>query len=323
MRYRLEALVFRSLLLLARAVPRRALLVLGGLAGALGYWIDGRHRRIALDNLARVYGPGLDGHRARRIARRCWRHFGRITFDALSFPRLDAGAVGRLVHYEGLEHIRGAYAKGKGVLLFSAHFGHWELTALMQGFLGLPLALVARPLDNPHLEPLLARLRGLSGNRVIHKRNAVREMLRALRRREGVAIVLDQDARRDGVFVPFLGRAASTTPTLALLAVRTGAAVVPTYSVPRRDGSYTIVYEPEVEIAATGDLDADVHRITAECTARIEGWIKAHPELWLWMHRRWKTRPPEGGPPPGGSRGPGDGVPFHAVASREGTHGNP
>ncbi len=290
-RFRLEALAFRLLLLVARWVPRSFLLSIGSVGGHLGYLLDGRHRRIALENLHLVYGRDLEPSRARRMARDCWRHFGRITCDTLCFPRFDRRAVGRLVHYEGLEHIRGAYAKGRGVLLFSAHFGHWELTALMQGFLDLPLVLVTRPLDNPLLEDVLAGLRGLSGNRIVHKRDAVREMLTALRSKLGVAIVLDQDARRDGIFVPFLGRLASTTPTLAMLALRTGAAVVPTYSVPRPDGSYTIVYEPEVPVDSTGDREADVRRVTAVCTQHIERWIREHPELWLWMHRRWKTQP--------------------------------
>ena len=290
-RFRLVALAFRLLLLIARWVPRSFLLSIGSAGGYVGYLLDRRHRRIALENLRLVYGKELAPSQAQRMARDCWRHFGRITCDTLCFPRFDRRAVGRLVHYEGLEHIRGAYAKGRGVLLFSGHFGHWELTALMQGFLGLPLVLVTRPLDNPLLEDILAGLRGLSGNRIVHKRNAVREMLTALRSRLGVAIVLDQDARRDGVFVPFLGRLASTTPTLAMLALRTGAAVVPTYSVPRPDGSYTIVYEPEVRVDSTGDREADVRRVTAVCTQHIERWIREHPELWLWMHRRWKTRP--------------------------------
>lgn len=291
LRFRVEALALRLLLLVGRWFPRSLLLSIGSVGGMLGYLLDGRHRRIALANLRLVYGAELPPSRAREIARSCWRHFGRITCDTLCFPQFNRDAVGRLVHYEGLEHIRGAYAKGKGVLLFSGHFGHWELTALMQGFLGLPLVLVARPLDNPLLEELLADLRGLSGNRIVHKRHAVREILAALRAGLGVAIVLDQDARRDGIFVPFLGQPASTTPTLALVALRTGAAIVPTYSVPRPDGSYTIVYEPEVPIDATADRDAEVRRITAVCTAHIERWVREHPELWLWMHRRWKTRP--------------------------------
>jgi KDO2-lipid IV(A) lauroyltransferase len=175
--------------------------------------------------------------------------------------------------------------------VFTGHFGHWELSGLMQGYLGLPLALVARPLDNPRLERILAALRERSGNRVLHKRNAVREILRALRERIGVAIVIDQDARGDGVFVPFFGQPASTTPTLALLALRSGAPVIPSFSVPQEDGTYRVVYEAPVEISPSGDRERDVLELTARCTAVVERWVRRHPEAWLWMHRRWKTRP--------------------------------
>lgn len=300
LRFRLEAAAFALMLALARFLPRRALCGLGSLAGCLAYRVDRRHRRVALDNLELALGPDLDPQRAQQIARACFRHFGRITADTLYFPRLGPDAVGSVVRYAGLPHLEAAFAKRRGVLLFSGHFGHWELTALMQGFLGLPLALVTRPLDNPHLERMLARLRGLSGNRLIHKRRAVHEMMRALSAGMGVAIVIDQDARRDGVFVPFFGRLAATTPTLALLALRSGAAVVPTFSVPRDDGSYLVVYEPEVEVSATDDRQADVLRITQDCTAILENWVRRHPELWLWMHRRWKTRPSH----PASSAGP-------------------
>lgn len=292
-RFLVEAGLFRTLIALAGILPRRGLLGLGAVLGSLGYLLDGRHRRIGLDNLRLAYGDALGDAEARRILQRCWRHFGRITLDALTFPRIRADNLDRFVRHEGLEHVRRAYARGKGVLLFSGHFGHWELTALTQGFLGLPLALVTRPLDNPRLERILARLRGVSGNRVVHKRRAVREMLKALDEGIGVAIVIDQDARAGGVFVPFFGRLASTTPTLALLALRTGAAVVPTFSVPEPDGTYRIVYEPAVELDRTEDRDADVQRLTARCTAIVERWVRRHPELWLWMHRRWKTAPPE------------------------------
>lgn len=290
-RHLIEAGAIRLLLALGRVAPRRALGGLGAAAGQIGYLLDGRHRRIALENLEAALGDGLDRRKLRAIARACWRHFGRITLETLTFPRMCREAASSLVRYEGLEHIRGAYARGRGVLLFSGHYGHWELVALLQGRLGLPLSLVVRPLDNPILERMLARLRTLSGNAIIHKRRAVREMLRALRSGQGVAIVIDQDARDEGVFVPFFGRPASTTPTLALLALRTGAAVVPVFSVPEPAGRWRIVYEPEVEVQSTGNLDADVYSVTARCTAVIERWVRSRPELWLWMHRRWKTIP--------------------------------
>jgi len=289
-RFLIEAALFGLLLQMARVTPRSFLRFLGAGAGLLGYLLDSRHRAIALDNLSMAYGSSPSSPEMRRIARECWIHFGRILFDALAFHRLSAATAGRVVRYEGLEHIRNAYARGKGVLLFSAHYGHWELVALMQGYLGLPLSLVTRPLDNRRLEKMLVRLRGGSGNRIVHKRNAVREMLAAVRNGSGVAIVIDQDAHEEGVFVPFFNRPASTTPTLALLALRTGAAVVPVFSVPQSDGSYLVTYEPEVRVHSTGDRDADVHRLTGDCTAIIERWVRKHPELWLWMHRRWKTK---------------------------------
>lgn len=294
LRFLLEAAAFASILRVAGLLPRRLLLAAGSAAGRLGYVLDGRHRRIATDNLRRVFGPSLPESEIRRIAKACWRHFGRILFDALSFSRLSADSAGSVVHYEGLEHLRAAYARGRGVILFSGHFGHWELVALMQGYLGMPLALVTRPLDNPILERMLAGLRSGSGNVIIHKRSAVKEMLRAIQRGIGVAIVIDQDARDLGVFVPFLGRPASTTPTLALLALKTGAAVVPVFSTPLPEGAWRVVYEPEIEVRNTGDRAADVLRLTAECTARLETWVRRYPELWLWMHRRFKTEPPGG-----------------------------
>jgi KDO2-lipid IV(A) lauroyltransferase len=255
--------------------------------------LDRRHSRVALANLRSVYGPEMPEQEIRRIAKACWRHFGRTLFDSLAFPKLSAKSVGTVVEYEGLEHIRAAYSHGKGVILFSAHFGHWELVALMQGYLGMPLALVARPLDNHRLERMVAGLRSGSGNTVVHKRSAWRAMLEAIRRKIGVAIMMDQDARGQGVFVPFLGRLASTTPSLALLALRTGAAVVPVYSLPLERGRWKVIYQPEVVVRDTGDRDADVLRLTAECTATVESWVRARPELWLWMHRRFKTAPPE------------------------------
>jgi KDO2-lipid IV(A) lauroyltransferase len=154
------------------------------------------------------------------------------------------------------------------------------------------LALIARPLDNPRLERLLARLRGASGNEVVHKRDALRPMLAALKRREGIAVLIDQDARDAGVFVPFFGRLASTTPVLAWLALRTGAPLVPSFSIPLDRGRFRIVYEPPVPVRATADRQADVVRITADCTAVVERWVREYPQVWLWMHRRWKTRPP-------------------------------
>jgi KDO2-lipid IV(A) lauroyltransferase len=294
LRFVAEAAAVRAFLAAARVLPRSLLLTMGSATGMLWYSLDARHRRVAMGNLRRAYGSTLSTSEMRRIVRACWRHYGRTLFDTLAFGRFSADSAHTLVRYRGLEHIRAAYGRGRGVLLFSAHFGHWELVALMQGFLGMPLTMVTRPLDNSSLETRLRALRERSGNTIAYRRNAVREILATVRRGGGVAILIDQDARDGGIFVPFFGVPASTTPTLALVALRTGAAVVPVFSVPRSDGTYDVTYEPEVEVRDTGDREADVRRITESCTATIERWVRRNPELWLWMHRRWKTPAPSG-----------------------------
>lgn len=292
-RHLLEAAAFAVLLAAARLLPRRFLLALGAFAGSVGQRFDARHREIGIENLHAAFGPSLSDAEADRLSLETWRHFGRVTVDTLASPRWSREDALRLVTVEAGERLREAYSRGKGVVCFSAHFGHWEMAGLAQGYLGFPLALVARPLDNPYLEAMLARIRQRSGNLVVHKRQALRDMIRAVHRGMGVAILIDQDAREEGIFVPFFGRPASTTPAAALLALRTGAALLPVYCLPEPGGRYRIVYEAEIPVEATGDRDADVIRLTRACTERVEAWVRAHPDRWLWMHRRWKTQPRE------------------------------
>ncbi|HEX4825737.1 MAG TPA: lysophospholipid acyltransferase family protein [Candidatus Polarisedimenticolaceae bacterium] len=286
-----EAAAVETAFRLARVLPRRALLGLGAAAGALLGRIDLRHTRIARENLARAYGDTVPAPERERILRRCWRHFGRIGLDVLYFPRLGRDDLGGVLAIEGAEHLRQALTLGRGALVFSAHYGHWEAGAYAMGLLEIPFAVIGRPLDNPLLERRLLALRGGTGNAVIPKRRAVRETMKALAAGTAVAILIDQDARDDGVFVPFFGRPASTTPTLALLALRTGAPVVPVFARVAADGTIGVHVQPAVPIEATGDRDADVLRVTAACTAVVETWVRRDPEQWLWMHRRWKTVP--------------------------------
>jgi len=290
-RFWLEDTLAAAFYAAGRWLPRRAVVGLGERLGALQFRLDRKRRRRIFEHLRAAYAGERSEAELARIASACFRHFGRAGAEALLFPSLGLDEAQRCVHYQGLEHIRAAYERGKGVLLVSGHYGNWELVAHMQGWLGLPLALVTRPLDNPRLERRLARLRSLSGNVVIHRDGAIKAMLQHLRRGIGVAIVIDQDAKDAGIFVPFFGRLASTTPTPALLALRTGAAIVPVFSVPRDDGSYDVCYEPEVRVLDSGDRDRDVARITAELTALLEVWVRRHPHVWSWMHRRWRTRP--------------------------------
>ena len=289
-----EAAAVEAALILARVLPRGALLSLGAAFGALAGRLDRRHTAIARGNLREAFGDDLKEAERERVMRACWRHFGRITFDALAFPQLDQRALGSILKVVGLENAREALAYGRGLLVFSAHYGHWEAGAVAMGLLGIPFAVIARPLDNPVLDRRLEKLRSRSGNAVIPKRRAVRETMRALARGAGVAILIDQDAGADGVFVPYFGRLASTTPTLALLALRTEAPIVPVFARVEADGTITVHIEPVVPSRPSDDRDADVRRLTADCTRIVERWARENPEQWLWMHRRWKTRPPDG-----------------------------
>lgn len=288
----LESAAFGALQGVASVTPRPVLRRLGAALGAVLGTVDRRHRRIALDNLSHALGDVLDREARRAVARKCWRHFGSIVLEALAFPRLDRAEIGTRIRVHGVEHVRRAYESGRGVVVFTGHFGNWELAAVVQAHLGLPLSLLARPLDNPALERRLARIRACSGNRIIYKRNAVREMMRLLRAGGGIAFMIDQDARADGVFVPFFGRLASTTPTFALLAYRTGAVLLPCRAVPDGEGGCDIRYGEEIPVHREADRQEEILRVTAHCTAILEGWIRENPEYWLWMHRRWKTSPP-------------------------------
>ena len=293
----LEYLPIAVLARMLGLIPRRWALGVGRLAGRIAWIVDSRHREVALANLAAAYGEAMPEKERRRLVGRVFSHFGMVGADCLMMPRMRPGDVERVVDFEGVEHIRKAFLKGKGVFVFSGHFGNWEMVALMQGWLGYPMAMVTRPLDNPLLERLMLRGRCASGNDVIHKRNAVKGILKAIRNGWCVAIVIDQDTRgTESVFVDFFGRKAATTPALALLALKTGAPIVPVFGVPLPDGRYRISYLPEVpvkELAGSLPRDEAVRAITAACTGIIEEQVRAHPECWLWMHRRWKRNPKE------------------------------
>ena len=264
---------------------------LGAAFGDLWHRLDGSRRRIAAHNLRRAL-PDLPEARRAAIARSAFRHFGTVGVDLLRFPSYRPEDAVRLASVAGWEHLESAHRKGRGVIVFSAHYGHWELVALLQGFAGIPMDMVTRPMDNEALEARLARARVTSGNRVIHKRSAVRGVLRALGAGRSVAIVIDQNFREENrVFVDFFGRPAATTPFLGVVALRTGAPVIPVFSWPADDGRYRIEYHPEVEVVPTGDRAEDALQLTRACTRSIEAQVRSRPEYWFWMHQRWRTRP--------------------------------
>lgn len=299
----LEVSLLRGLFALLAIAPRRVRLGVGRILGLALYALVPRLRRMASANLNRAFGETRSVEDMARISKASFIHLGRILCDTPVFAQVRPDRLEQFAVFEGLEHVRAAYAKGRGVFVFSGHYGNWEMVALLQGYLGMPLAMVTRPLDNPHLEKILFGYRTLSGNQVIHKKGAAKEMLRAVRRGWGVAIVIDQNVRgEDGLFVDFFGTPASTTPALATLALKTESPIVPVFGIPLPDGRYRIRYLPEVAPPRTGDTRQDILQLTQRCTRIIEDQIRAEPEYWVWMHRRWRTRPREDAQPASAAR---------------------
>lgn len=253
--------------LLARAIPRL--------------------RRTALRNLAMALPElGPEGHA--RIADGVFASVARLLVTFARFPRMRGEGVKEWIGYEGYEHFERAAAAGKGVLFATGHLGNWELSAFAHALLSAPMHVVVRPLDNPLIDRLVARRRTLSGNRLIEKKEFARPILAALRRNEAVGVLIDQNAAlENGVFVDFFGVPACATNGLARLAARSGAAVIPGFALWHgEEARYVLRFYPPVPI--TGDAQTD----TAALHKVLENVIREHPDQWLWIHRRWKTRPP-------------------------------
>jgi KDO2-lipid IV(A) lauroyltransferase len=317
-RFALEAALAGAVSAVVRRLPRRLVLALGRRLGRLWGALDKRHLRIAADNLRHAF-PDWDEERIQRTARGVYGHFGTILFDILWMEGRTREELLALTDVEGLEVGRAAVASGRGVVCPTGHFGNWEFQGVVSPLLVGPFSVVARPLDNPALDRRLVGLRTSTGNTVIYKKRALSQIMQTIRGGGVVAIVIDQNVQaKDGIFVEFFGRPACTTTVAAALALKTGCWIVPVHCVLGPDGRYKMVYGPEVEWKG-GRGPEDVAALTQHLTSIIEGWVREHPEQWLWLHRRWKTRPPDeaagagGGAPspsPGktGGRDPGEGV---------------
>lgn len=281
---------------LVRLLPHAWVRRLGRGVGELAWHLDRRHRRVTLANLELAF-PELDPDQRRRRARACFHHFGSAVFDTVSAMRFDLEEMCRRVTVEGWENVQEAEgsAAPRGYFVMSAHLGVWEMAALVLGTYAGPLHIVGRPLDNPHLNRELVSHRRRFGNELLGKRGAARGMLRALHGGDPVAILIDQRVQpKEGIDVPFFGHDASTSPILARLSIRLGVPVLPIYGLPAPGGRYKVVLKPPIhppELAGDAGDEAQeraIHELTARYMAEMEGEIRAHPDKWLWMHRRWR-----------------------------------
>jgi KDO2-lipid IV(A) lauroyltransferase len=280
-----------------RILPRRLARIAGAGIAVIAYAFLNRLRRVGLRNLELAF-PQMPAAERVHMLRLEYRNLGWLLAEFCQMSTYTPAYAGRFIRYEGLKHYLAARDRGKGVLVLTGHLGAWELSSFYHSLAGYPMGMVIRRLDNPLVDRMVNRIRCQHGNRVLHKDDFARGLLAAMRAGETVGILMDTNMTPpQGLFVPFFGVPACTASGLARVALKTGAAVLSGFLLwEESERQYVLHFYPELALASTGDAEADAAENTARLTALLEDAIRQYPSQWLWMHRRWKTRPP--GEPP-------------------------
>ena len=276
-----------GLLFIFRRLSRRRALALGGKLGELAGWVLRGERERVRRHLSVAFGDRASD----RWVRQVFVDLGKNAVDAFRLRITSEEELRRMVREEGFEHLDHALAQGKGVIALTGHIGNWELLGAYVAMRGYPLHVVGRRLNNPRLDRLVVENREGAGVRNIARGRGTRAILRALRRGEMVGFLIDQDTKVDGVFVDFFGRPAYTPIGPVVLAMKTGASIVPVAIHRKVDGTHHVVVRKAISLVHTGDEMEDRRVNTERCSKALEWFIREHPTQWVWMHRRWKTRP--------------------------------
>ena len=291
-KHRLEYLLLRCFVELLAAMPRTLARQVGAGIGWVAYRIVPRLRAVGQQNLAMAFPEKTEAERE-AILRRTYRNLGYQIAEFCHMPRYRHRTVDKFIRYEGFENFSRALARGKGVFVLTGHLGAWELSSFYHSLMGNPMDIVIRRLDNPLVDDFVNGIRCEHGNRVLHKDDFARGLIASMRAGRTVGVLMDTNMTPpQGVFVPFFGVPACTASGVPRIAQRTGAAVLPGFLLwEKAERKYVLHFGEELTLVQTGDSEADAHANTAMFTAVLEKYIRAYPEQWLWMHRRWKTRP--------------------------------
>ncbi|HVI11209.1 MAG TPA: lysophospholipid acyltransferase family protein [Candidatus Binatia bacterium] len=292
MRQRLEYAAAWPFIKALEILPRPLARAVGVGLSQLVYLLHTRLRQVGMRNLQLAF-PGKSEDERRRILRAEFASLGRQLAEVCHFPAYTLENVDEVVVFEGFENFERAKARGKGVLLFAGHFGGWELSSFVISLRGHWMHVIMRGMDNAYLGRLIEHLRTMHGNKAVDKDDFVRGLLSAMKAGEVVGMLIDTNMTPpQGIFVNFFGIPACTASGMARIALRTDAAVVPTFTIwDAALGKYRLRFDPALELVRTGDLEADIHANTQNFTSVIEDYVRKYPEQWLWVHRRWKTRP--------------------------------
>jgi KDO2-lipid IV(A) lauroyltransferase len=286
--YWLVVAVARTLGRLPRALARG----LVGILTAILYRVLSRLRRVGERNLELAM-PGLTRSDRDRILRTLFRNLGWQLVEFCRMPRYTSENTRNWIRTEGIEHYLAAEARGNGVLVLTGHLGAWELSSFYHSLMGHPMGMVIRRLDNQPLDEYVNNIRCLRGNHVLHKGDFARALLSAMHAGQTVGILMDTNMTPpQGVFARFFGIEACTASGLARVALKTGAAVLPGFLVwEEAERKYVLHFGPELKFIKTGQTENDILAATQQCNDVLEAWIRQYPDQWLWIHRRWKTRP--------------------------------
>ena len=290
-----EYAVTRCVLAALGCMPRRLALFAGRGVGRVAYGLSDRLRSTGHRNLKLAFPEMSEGERERTL-RGCFKNLGRLLGEFSQFQRATPESLQSIIECRGLENLQAAQESGRGVILFTGHLSAWELSSFALSAFGYPLSFLARRIDNPLIERLIEKTRTRFGNRSIDKRAAMRPMLKTLRAGGTLGILVDLNTQpHEGVFVDFFGIPASTASGVASLALRTGAAVLPVF-IPwdKEQKRFMLYIDPPLKISPTGNEKEDVREVTALYTSVVESYVRQFPDQWLWIHKRWNTRPENG-----------------------------
>jgi KDO2-lipid IV(A) lauroyltransferase len=276
----------RLLMVLAAVLPRRMGRSLFGGLGTLAYFVLAKSREVALANLRFIYGSTFTDKEIRRTALRVFANLGRCSFDVARLDRITPDGIKKMVTVTGADHLEAAVARGKGVIVLSAHVGNWELLGAYLSTMGHPVNVLATRMKDARLDNLVSRIRRKAGLVVIDRSGGLKQAVRCLKRGEILGIMIDQDTAVDSVVVDFLGKPAKTAVGPVKLALHTGAAILPMAALGSDGGKYRIVVKQPLALSGDpGRLADNVEK----CSKAVEDFIGADPAQWVWMHKRWKS----------------------------------
>lgn len=288
--------MFNLLLKLVQPIPQQMVVRLGKRLGSLVFLFSGKRKRSAKTNLDIIFPDSKSSNDKNQIIKKSFQNLAVSTLQCLWATHDTENRVGKLIEGEpaGLDILRECLKKGKGIFFLTAHYGNWEIMGLFHGYLGIcPLSSIVRKLDNPYLNKFVKNFRTLSGNKTLYRDESPLKIVRELKKNGSVAVMMDQNTAKGGVFVDFFGKKAATPRSLALLSYRSGTPILPLFCYPTDKGTYRIEYGPEIQLKKSNDKQNDILEWTQQCQLFIENIIQKDPASWMCGHRRWKTRPPQ------------------------------